>query len=73
MAVLSTICRFLILAKHNGYLLSSILSNVANFIEPKRSADRRERRDVFFLGIPEPTDKKYSLPGRIRKKAAVVY
>ena len=29
--------------------------------------------DFFLRGIPEPADKKCSLPGRIQKKAAAVY
>jgi hypothetical protein len=38
-------------------LLSRSLSIVTNFIEQKRSAGKKERLDVFFLVIPEPSDK----------------
>ena len=49
MTLLSTVCRFLILAKQVGYLPGSTFSNVANFIELKRFVDRREGLDGFFV------------------------
>jgi hypothetical protein len=49
MTLLSTVCRFLILAKQDGYLPGSTFSNVANFIKLKRFVDRREGLDGFFV------------------------
>ena len=40
MTLLSTVCRFLIPAKQDGYLPGSTFSNVANFIELKRFVGR---------------------------------
>jgi len=49
MTLLSTVCRFLIPAKQDGYLPGSTFSNVANFIKLKRFVDRREGLDGFFV------------------------
>jgi hypothetical protein len=49
MTLLSTVCRFLILAKQVGYLPGSTFSNVANFIELKRFVDMREGLDGFSV------------------------
>ena len=56
MTLLSTVCRFLIPAKQDGYLPGSTLSNVANFMELKRFAVRRGawRLLCFIIQIVRP-------------------
>ena len=60
MTLLSTVCCFFILAKQVGYLLGSTFSNVANFIELKRSAGRREGLTASLFYNPNSPHPLYS-------------
>ena len=60
MTLLSTVCRFLNPAKQVGYLPGSTLSNVVNFMELKRSADRREGLTASLFYNPNSPHPLYS-------------
>ena len=60
MTLLSTVCRFLIPAKQDGYLPGSAFSNVANFMELKRFADRREGLTASLFYNPDSPHPLYS-------------
>ena len=60
MTLLSTVCRFLIPAKQDGYLPGSTFSNVANFVVLKRFAGRREGLTASLFYNPNSPHPLYS-------------